>query len=108
MPKRSKDRVGNTRRSGGAWMGFPTWTSRGRSVTARRREALNEVSGTPYDRDPCPHSLRTKEVAVAATDPIRVGDVITYETRCERPAGHVRERADALRVHADAAGRTWS
>lgn len=122
MPKRSKDNRPRVRMPWGAFPRF-AFTGRSKSVSRLRREALYEYSGQPYDRDPCPHVLRTRELAVAESFPIRPGDVITYDAPCVRPSAHMRETRlipvdksgatvavpdDAARLHADAAGRTWA
>lgn len=133
MPKRHKDSTQGRGKS--AHKGYyypPDVRAPGRPTrSSQRREALHEVSGQPYDRDPCPHVLRTRELAVAETFPIKVGDVITYDRPCVRPGAHVREQKvttvpdpahpgdphrvieasvpdEAARLHADASGQTWS
>jgi hypothetical protein len=119
MPKRSRDRRTNQLAGG-----HQIWLSRGRSASYQLREATNRSVGSAYDRDPCPHSLITWD---AIPDPARPDDpsrarARRTQSRCERPAGHVREFRmvpvdkagttvavpdEAARLHSDAAGRTW-
>jgi hypothetical protein len=101
MPKRQKDTHSAGSRPNAPWLGFPRWLSSGRSVTARTRQALYDVVGEPYDREPCQHVLRTRELVAPPEIPnhryrvpfLTVGQakVKTTDRRCVRPAGHVRQ-----------------
>ncbi len=121
MPKRSKDRIGTPR---GIVFGSPQWTSRGRSLSYRLRQATHTVVGEAYDRAPCPHVERTRELL---PDPFHPQDqtrlrVFVTDAPCVRPAGHVHATRvvpdkhgpgptvpdDAARLHADDTGSVWS
>ncbi len=104
----------------------PQQVGKSRSISYRRRELLSTTVGERFDRDPCPHALRTQELV---PDPMGyrtgIGEheaVRTTYAPCVRPGGHVRESRlipvdksgetitvpdDQARLHADASGRTW-
>lgn len=128
MPKRYKDIRRHAPRGGA----FPLWAPRHRSISYRLREAREQVVGTPFDREPCPHTLTTWDTIPDLTkpdDPFRTRSRRTL-TPCVRPAAHVRQQRvvsvpdpqhpqdphrfatltvpdESARLHADATGRTW-
>jgi hypothetical protein len=131
MPKRSKD----ADRGGGKkhFMISPQWASKRKSPSYLLRQALTEVVGKPFDREPCPHTMTSWD---EIGDPQQPDDPHRRRARkiltpCTRPAGHVRAQKfgtapdpqhpgdphytitvivpdTEARVHADAAGRTWA
>lgn len=92
---------GHTARTARLGQRIPQLTAAGRSPSARRRAELFETIGELFDRDPCPHALRTRELVAppqfgpqADRVPFLVPGqsvVKTTEGRCVRPGSHVRE-----------------
>jgi hypothetical protein len=80
----------------------PQWSSRGRSLTARRRGLLNVTVGTGGG---CPHSVRVTEVV---GDPLDHEDVRPHRSflrRTDSPCVHGAGHADD---HDNGSGTTWS
>lgn len=114
MPKHGKD--ARYRRTDGSVPRGPEWISARKSVSYRRRGLLHDVVGERYDRSPCPHTLRTRELI---DDPMTGPDqfrgrtaVKVTDAPCVRPDGHgyvdgVFHPDSPEAPHADATGRTW-
>lgn len=83
---------------------------RRKSRTAQLKQALHRVlSGKPYDRNPCPHTLRTPDLIEHPQhpgDPHRAVARWT-EAACVRPGSHERSSDPREAVHAADDGRTW-
>ena len=103
---------GSSRAAQAARLGVPLFqqASLKRSPSYRLRGLLNDVVGTSFDRDPCPHVERTREVIAHPMFPDRPHRTVVQVTDapCIRPGAHRHSQDAAERLHADDTGATWS
>lgn len=92
-----------------SYMQAPQWDARARSASYRLRGLLHQVIGSPFDRDPCPHVERTREVIPNPLWPDRRDRTVvqTTDAPCIRPGAHRHSEDAAERMHADDTGSTW-